>query len=273
MSLDAKIDPTEALLAVVGIRPFIYRDVPTVTKEHVAEMVRLSATIERLARELCKGELSGVGISEPAYTKTLRDLYEEYEPKDIEAISRQLSRNAADLEPAVMTKVGAVIEFLRGIFPRKSYATLEGQEQLEPDEYELCAFTAVLDALDDPLTVFDGMSNASLLLSQVEAVRTLYPTLAAAIDEAVTETPTDMRAAKASFRLEWNVEIGINKWLGNPPIDPELAAMLLEVQAMSPLNAPPPPPAAAKGSADTHAAGALSAADRTTFADASGKVT
>lgn len=273
MSVETKIDPTEALLAVVGVRPFIYRDVPTVTKEHVAEMVRLPATIDRLAKELCKGELKGVGISATVHDKTLRDLYEEYEPKDIEKISGQLSRNASDLEQSVMTKVGAVVEFLRGIFPRKSYAALEGQEQLGPDEYELCAFTAVLDALDRPLTVFNGMSNASLLLSQVEAVRTLYPTLAAAIDEAVTETPTDMRAAKASFHLEWNTEIGINKWLGNPPIDPELAAMLAEVQAMSPLNEPPPPPKAPSHNGETHSAGSLSAAERTTFADASGKVT
>lgn len=256
------IDPTEAFLAVVGLRPFIYREVPTVTKEHVAEMVRLPATIEGLAKELCRGDLKGVGISEPAYDKTLRDLYEEFQPKELDAIVGQMAKNAADLEPAIMAKVAEMVAFLRGIFPRKSFPSLEGQEQLEPDVYEICTFTAVLDALDKPLIVFNGMSDGSLLSSQIEAVRQFFPTLSAAIDEAVNETPIAMRAAKASFHLEWDTEIGINKWLGNPPIDPELAAMLLEVQAMAPLNAPEPPPQASKGKAEEQVKGTLSAADR-----------
>lgn len=257
------IDPTEAFLAVVGVRPFIYRDVPNITKEHVADIVRLPETVERLAKELCRGDLKGVGISEPAYDKTLRDLYEEFQPEELDAIVGQMAKNAADLEPPVMAKVGEMVAFLRAIFPRKSFPSLEGQEQLKPDEYEMCTFTAVLDALDRPLIVFNGMSNGSVLSSQVEAVRQFYPSLSATIDEAVNETPIAMRAAKASFHLDWDTEIGINKWLGNPPIDPELAAMLLEVQAMSPLNAPPEPPhTSPKGNAQEQVKGTLSAADR-----------
>jgi hypothetical protein len=265
------IDPAEALLATIGVRGFIYRDVPTVTKEHVARMVGLSATVERLARELCRGELKGVALSDLPYDKTLRDLYEEYQPKELEAIQRALSKNVAELEPAVMAKVGDVVAFLRGIFPRHSFAQLEGQEQLAPDEYEICSFTSVLDALDDPLLVFRGMSNASVLLAQVAAVRNLYPTLSVAIDETVTDTPLTMRAAKASFRIDWNTEIGINKWLGNPPVDPELSALLMQVQAASPMNAPPPPPANTSRS-EPQIKGSLSEADRTQFADASGKI-
>lgn len=271
MSIETQIDPAEAMLSVIGVRPFIYRAVPTVTKEMVERAMKLPATIDRLSRELCRGDLKGVGISEPAYTKTLRDLYEEYTPKELEEIEGALAKNAAELEPAVMAKVGEIVAFLRGIFPRKSFASLEGQEQLEPDEYELCTFTAVLDAIDAPLTVFNGMSNGSVLSSQVEAVRQFFPTLSAAITEGVSETPVDMRAAKASFHLGWDTEIGINKWLGNPPIDPELAKMLIDVQAASPLNTPPPPAPAPKANPSPQIRGALSEAARTQFADASGK--
>jgi hypothetical protein len=243
-----------------------------VTKEHVAAAVRLPATIDKLAKELCRGELKGVGISAPAGPKTLRDLYEDYDAKELESIDRALSKNVAELEPSIMAKVGEIIAFLRGIFPRHTFATLAGQEQVDSGEYELLSFTAILDALDKPLTLFNGMSDGSILSSQVAAVRQFFPTLSEAFTEAVTETPLDLRAAKASFCLPWDTEIGINKWLGKPPIDPELAKMLMDVQAASPLNVAPPPPTPPKANPEPQVRGALSEADRTQYADASGKV-
>jgi hypothetical protein len=256
------IEPVETLLAVVGVRPFIYRTVPTITKEHVAEAANFGTSVPKLAKQLCAGGLSGRGISELPYDKTLAVLYDEFTPEDMGDIQKAFAKNASDLEPAVLAKVGEIVNFLRGIFPRKSFDTLAGPEQITPDEYELCTFAAVLDALDDPLSVFDGMSNASLLLSQVAAVRQFYPTIAAAIDDAVNEAPKDARVARASFRLDWNTEIGINKWLGNPPVDPELAAMVMEVQQASSMNQPAPPPPNPKAHPEEQLKGALSDASR-----------
>lgn len=266
------IDPTEGLLSVLGISPFIYRDVPMVTKEHTEAVGRLPATIQAQARKLCRDELTGVGISVLDYDKMLRLLFEDYEPNDLEAAARAMQKNAADLDVPLMAKVADVMQFLRGVFPRSSYTTLEGQDQMEPDPYAVCLFTAILDALDNPMTVFAGMSNASVLGVQVAAVRQVYPTLSAAIEEAVTEMPAELRAAKASFNLPWSVEIGINKWLGKPPVDPDLAALLIQVQAASPMNAPPPPPPRPTPGGSQQAKASLSEAERAQFADASGKV-
>lgn len=263
------IDPAEGLLSVIGLRPFIYRDVPMVTKEHIAQAVRLPATIEGLARELCRGDLKGVGIKALDQKKMLRVLYEDFSPLDFEATTKALAKNAADLDAPLLAKVGDAIQYLRGIFPRESFATLEGQDQLEPNEYDVIAFTAVLDALDNPLTVFNGMSNGSVLGTQIKAVRAMYPTIAEAIDEAVTEMPAEMRAAKASFNLDWNTEIGINKWLGRPPVDTELVAMLRDAEAAAlAAIAPPPPPKA--GAAKDEVKGALSDADRAQYQAATG---
>ena len=256
------IEPAEALLAVIGVRPFIYRDVPTVTKDHLDAMGKLPTSVGGFARDLCKGDLKGSAVSALPYEKTLHLLYEEFTPDEMAAIQKAFAKNASDLEPAVLAKVGEIVNFLRGIFPRKSFDTLEGPEQYDPDEYEKCMFAAVLDVLDDPRSVFNGMANASILSSQVSAVHQFFPTLAAAIDDAVRETPLDMRAAKASFRLDWNTEIGINKWLGNPPVDPELASMLMELQQMDPMNQPAPPPPNPKAKPEEQLKGALSDADR-----------
>lgn len=253
------LDHIEALMSVVGVSPFVYRDVPMVTVSQLEEAGRIPATIEKLSRGLCKGELTGVGITALDYDKTVKMLYEDYQPEDFAVVSRAMAKNAAEFHMPLLTKVADVIQFLRSIFPRSSTATLEGQEQREPNAYDVYAFTAILDALNDPLTVFRGMSNASILNSQVAAVKQVYPTLSAAITDAVTEMPAELRAAKSSFHLDWNTEIGINKWLGNPPIDPDLAAMLRQCQAMSPMNQPAPPPKPPKA---THAQSALSDADR-----------
>lgn len=264
------LDPTEALLSIIGLRPFIYRDVPTVTKDHVEQMLRLEATIEKRARELCRGELTGVGISALDYTKTLRVLFEDFTPLDFETATRALAKNAADLDAPLLAKVGDAVQYLRGIFPRDSYTTLEGQDQLEPNVYDVIAFTAVLDALDDPLTVFRGMSNGSVLGTQIKAVRAMYPSLAAAIDAAVTEMPAELRAAKASFNLAWDTEIGINKWLGRPPVDAELTKMLIDAAAAAQAAQAPAPPPKAASQNETQVKGALSDADRAQYQAATG---
>lgn len=264
------IDPVEGLLAVLGVRPFIYRDVPMVTKEHTARVGRLPATIQAQARALCRGELTGVGISALDYDKTLRVLYEDYAPLDFEAATKALAKNAAELDAPLLAKVGDVIQYLRSIFPRDSYTTLEGQDQLEPNVYDVIAFTAILDALDDPLTVFRGMSDGSVSGTQIKAVHALYPTLSAAIDEAVTEMPAEMRAAKASFNLAWDTEIGINKWLGRPPVDADLVKLLVDAAAQAQAALAPAPTPKKPGENETQVKGALSDADRAQYQAATG---
>jgi hypothetical protein len=264
------IDPIEALLSVIGIRPFIYRNVPTVTKEHLDKAGRLPSTIEKQARALCRGELTGVRISALDYKKTLRELYEDYEPKDFELATKAMAKNAADLDTPLLAKVGEVIGFLRDAFPRDSYTTLEGQDQLEPNEYDVIAFTAILDALDNPMTVFNGMANASVLGSQVAAVHQAYPTLSASIEEAVTEMPAEMRAASSKFNLPWDTEVGINKWLGRPPVDPELVSALRAAAAAQQAAQAPAPKPNAPAQNEQQVKGALSDADRAQYQAATG---
>lgn len=268
--ISANLDTTECLLSVIGIRPFIYRDFAAVTKEQLEQLGRMPVTIEKLARELCRGDLAGVGISALDYDKTLRELYEDYGPEDFDKAHRALAKNAAEFDLPLLAKVADVIQFLRTLFPRESYTTLEGQDQMEPNAYAVIAFTAVLDAIDDPLTVFKGMSNASVLGSQVAAVRHVYPTLSAAIDEAVTEMPAELRAAKASFNLAWDTEVGINKWLGRPPVDAELTAMFADAAAAMAAELTPPKPQG-PGQDQAQVKGALSEADRASYQAATGK--
>ena len=79
-------------------------------------------------------------------------------------------------------------------------------------------FVTVLEAIDEPLNVFKFMSSGSLLKSQAHAVRTVYPTLSAAIDAAIMNETIAAKAANKAFELNPRAEYGVKNWFGKPQV-------------------------------------------------------
>lgn len=237
--MNTEIDNTEAVLAVIGVSPLITKAVERFTKEKVEEAVKLPKTIERLARQLARDEVDAVPLFEMNYDRVLRDLYEEWQPAQVEAMARSMEKWAPDVTTGLMARAADVLKYLQGIFPRVSFETFMGSANVVPSDPLLYAFESVLEVLDTPLKVFSLISQGAITKRQVTAIRLVYPTLCEAIDEAITEAVADAKAEKKAYELAPATEVGVRKWFGNPAINPKLAKQL---QAVAPKPKPPGPP-------------------------------
>lgn len=241
--IDAQIDPVESLLAVVGVRHLVSKDVPFVTKAQTVEATRLPATIERQARAVVLGKLEPVKLYSVDYDATLRDLYDEWTPKQLEQVSAALETNAPDMAVAFQAKAKDVLTFLQGIFPRAQYTTFIGASNVVPNDMAIYAFESVLEVLDEPDRVFAFMAAGAITKRQVDAFRKCYPTIAQAIDEALRDAAADEKSKHPSFELDPTTELGVQRWMGQPAVSPQTQALL---QAAVPK--PPGPPAPTGGS-------------------------
>jgi hypothetical protein len=245
MTLEAQIDHVESLLAVVGVRHLVSKEVPFVTKAQTLEATRMSATIEREARAVVRGEFEAVKLYSVDYDATLRDLYDEWTPKQIEKVVKSLETNAPDMDVAFQAKAKEVLDYLGGIFPRAQYTTFIGSSNVVPNDMAIYAFESVLEVLDEPARIFSFMATGAITKRQVDAFREVYPTIGKAIDEALRDAAADEKAKHPSFELDPTTELGVQRWMGQPAVPPATAALL---QAAVPKPKPPGPPAPSGGS-------------------------
>ena len=71
-----------------------------------------------------------------------------------------------------------------------------------------------MGVINDPLSVFPLMETGALLRRQVLAVQAIYPSIAQCILEALYSALVAEKARKASFQLDYAVELGIEKFIG-----------------------------------------------------------
>ena len=224
------IDPVETALAVIGVRPLISKEVERVTSAQFHAMDRLPERITDLAKQLVAGTIDELHFGDISYKSTLNDLSEKPDFAQIEKMVAAFPADHSDLASAFLLKAKDVLVYLRARFPMATTTNLAGPRNIPPPELDQRRFVILLDAVDDPTRVFGWMESGALLKRQVQGVRDIYPTLAAAIDYAINDPGegaiVSARAAKQSFELAVHTERGINTWLGKPPIDPALARAL-----------------------------------------------
>ncbi len=262
--LNVETNATEAVLATIGVSPLISKKVETFKKSQLDESQALPKKIERMTRQLAKDDFIDLPLFEASYSQTLRDLYDEWKPEQVEAMAKAMEKWIPDLTVEFMAKAKNVIDFLRSIFPRASYTTFIGSTNVVPTDVAIYQFESVLDVLNNPLRVFPLMANGSITKRQIAAVRLVYPTVSAAIDEALITVVADYKAEKKTFELPPAAEIGVTKWFGKPAIDPKLAAQLQAVSP-KPKDASSPVPSSKTPKASVLAKESLTSAQRATY--------
>jgi hypothetical protein len=241
--MNTSIEPVELVLATIGVRPLISKTIEYFRKDQLEAADRIPSTIARMARQLTRGELEDVSLFETSYDATLKDLYDQWNQAQLEAMANALETNAPGIAEVLILKGGEVLDYLRQIFPRSSYQTFLGAANVVPSDVAIYQFESVLEVLENPLKVFPLMGKGAITKRQVAAVRMVYPTLSAAIDEAITNAVLDAKVAKQSYQLPPEAEIGVSRWFGNPAIPPQMSAQLQAVQAKPKEPGPVVPPA------------------------------
>lgn len=221
------IDPGEAILAVIGVRPLLSKAIERIRAPQWHAIARLDRDIHRHAGDLVRGNLDrATAYPEVDYVPTLKAFSRPPDPAQIEAMLQDIP-DVADM-PFLSTAARAY-NFLRGEYPIAVERTAFGVNQLEPGDFALGMFEDMLEVIDRPLSVFGMVESGRLTTKQAAAMQAVYPTL---YPEIVTEVVGACMQHKGDHP-DWDPEFGrgISVLLGVPGIDPGLRAAL---------QAPPP---------------------------------
>jgi hypothetical protein len=240
----SSIDPVESLLAVVGLQPFITKKLDKVTAVQMHEAADYNKLVSKLSKEVVSGEFArrmpAVGIN---YQKMLTDLSEKATDAELQEMLSKFPMQLHHLIGELAAKVQQMLDFLRGIFPVQTRTTILEETNILPSALAIQKFAVLFDVLDSPIRVFNHIANGSLLTSQAQVVRQLYPTIAKAIDDSLTESMDREKTQSKSFRLPVLVNIGIGKFRGlqSVPVDLQQRMQANFAQAKQQQGKPSPP--------------------------------
>lgn len=207
---------SELALASIGIATIIADDMPKIGVARRDSIEAVERKIPQLAKKLVHGELDYESMLRPHSYRKLLDVLGNL-PRSVDVrswIERFKIEDQADIGAPFAIAAQTALNDLAAVFPRQSYETLTGPQDLEPPSTQVWQFFSVLDVVNDPLRVFPLIACGGISKRQTEAVRMIFPGISLAIDDAITEATIDAKAAKKSFRLSQIVTYGISTWQG-----------------------------------------------------------
>ena len=224
------IDPGEAILAVVGIRPLLTKEVERITAPMWREIGRIEQTIEKRSRELIRGSLGAAEkYPEVDYDQALKAFTEPPAPDQIMAMLADVPTPYA---LPFLTCAARAYNTLRGYYPIAQERTVFGVNTLEPGDFALGQFEDLLEAADRPLSLFQMADTGRLTTKQAAMLQAIYPTL---YQETLVALAGAVMDAKADG-VEPECARGVSVLFGVPGIDPNLRQQLVAAPA------PQPPP-------------------------------
>lgn len=252
------VDPVEAMLAVIGVRPILAKDVPKLTMEKAREIVDVPKRIYQLAKQVVRDETFDVPLGTINYKTMLDQLF----PTDRQAPDEAHIVDMVSKFPPVLHAVTSdflveaskVIGYLRDLFPRQTKQSLTGETNIAPSALAVRRFVTTLDVIDNPFHVFALISTGSLLNSQRQAVRTVYPTISTAIDDAFDEAKNYELVQKKSWQFPPHVQIGLSAWQGLPRLPNGMQTRLQKNFAEANVKSNSQPPKPTEGTSQSIAA-------------------
>src|SRR5882672_4114564 len=214
-----QIMPVEAAMSVIGIKPFLSREVEHIGKGKLEQIQAVPKKVHDLARQLVNGEIEAKFRTNLNYKALLKDMATGFDVDQVKEMVAKFPPELNTLGSALVIMAMHLVEQLDSLYPRSAYLTMAGPKQLMPSDTKLWRFVSILEVLDDPLQVFALMAQGALLKSQAEAVRLVYPTLSDSIDYAIITETIKAKAHKKSFQLNPRTEYGVRSWTGQGPVD------------------------------------------------------
>lgn len=240
------IAPAEALLAIIGIKPVVSREVEKVYLYQLREAMALGKTVTKKAKDLVNGDLEDTYADTIDYKAVLKDLAKGFQIRQVQQMLAAFPGKYRSLGAGFAMLASSLATELQKMYPISTYATVSGSTNEAPTDLKLWSFVNLLEVLNDPLMVFPLMASGALLRKQGQAIRLVYPTLSAAIDAALFQATVSAKAGKKSFELDSRAEIGVKAWFGQSPIPTELLqhaqANHAEAERQQQTQPQPPPP-------------------------------
>lgn len=226
-----EVDPVEALIAVVGIEAIASREVEKLRAADIERVLTYPKILLNRARAMARGELPRFTVGAYDHAKLLKDLVRPWDEEQLLKTVEPLPPSFDSLIPMFVVRSQQMVEQLRDAIPNLVSKSILGITDYKPSQAAVARFGEVLEVVIDPLRAIDRMAVSALLKPQVAAVRTFFPSIAAAIDVAVVEVISDEAVTKAGARdkeyfLDRATQRGMNRWFGDSATSPALAKAL-----------------------------------------------
>ncbi len=250
------VDPAQALLASIGVRPIISHRIERITPAQWKAAGDIADKSDEIAKLMVGGKLDSLTVLDfdrIDYSATLQGLTQPYLPQQVEAMLHHIPPGLDGLQMSFMALAKKTYDYLYSQLPIVLRKSVAGNNNIAPPRRLVSKFESLLWALDNPLGVYNLMQNATLTSQQNDGLHAIYPSLCQHMgDESIPNAIEDERAKRPRFQLQRHTEQGVRRFLGRLPINPELGAIL---QAAPPKgeqgNAPEMKPASGVLSTET----------------------
>ena len=221
--------PEEQTLAVIDFKKFFSSKPLRVSKAQMSEMVNLPKKIASRASDV-------FSIDKPSKSKDVQ----EFVMKDFESIKDLISSpdgletvvdmfssiQDEDVRMVLLNASNLAIEGLNNILPINLSETLTGIDDRLPSHFEQTKMIRKIRVLQNPLYVFDLMSQGMLTGTEVEALELFYPTMLEDMRLEVLNQIVELKTDKDAKLPKWKNQ-QISTLLGVPRVNPQA---LVELQ-------------------------------------------
>lgn len=223
------IAPAEAILAVIGMRAVVTREIEPIDDLTWKRARDLEFEVNKAAHALVEGTLPPPeGASDrPGYFRLLRELAQPYQPEQARAMLEHIPPELFGAAGPFMMLASQAFQLLQSNLPRQFVASVVGgAKPLPPPVRLLDRFDSLFDVLDQPVELLNRAATGQLLRSQVQATEQVYPSLVAYMRVAVARELVHAQADDAMFMLPRATEIGAETLLGVDVTSPALRQLL-----------------------------------------------
>jgi len=212
----SNIDPAEATLAVVGIDSILDGSFKRITEKQRKRIDKLDEEIRSRAKSMIRAGLAPSFSLPPDYFELLDQLTKSKTFGEVEKMTLGLPIQVAT---GVKALVSNIYSFLQTQVPRNSVKTIAGGKVLTANDPDYFRFHWVYSVIRDPVSVTNLISAGALFRSQADAVNMFFPSVSAAIDEAIDDEIPNARAKEKDFEVPFDSDIGLKVWRSLPVID------------------------------------------------------
>lgn len=221
------VEPGEAMLAVVGLRPLLEKTAARIPADDWKIIYGIAKKCDSLARDLVDGSLKSSQPPSIDYDGLL-DAFTE--PFDTSALDPMLKEIPLALHDAISSFVGTAAKamaYLEGKFPISVVKTVCGTVNLPPSDFAIGMFEDLLEVVDKPLNVYGMVAVGRLTSDQALALETIYPELYALIVASIVDRIIRAKTALADPN-DWYCEFerGLAVLLSVPGLDPSIKSAL-----------------------------------------------
>ena len=119
-----------------------------------------------------------------------------------------------------------VITFLNEALPRERWATLTGEEAVEPSRLEQSRFWRAWEIAEDPLVVLRDLREGIVVDDQVEVMKKLWPLTYAEMTSKLLDLMSEYKAKNPKWDVDYSKERQVETFLQISRLDPDLVAQL-----------------------------------------------